>query len=378
MKRYSFWGMTVGLLCLSLLLTGCWDRRDIEERTSVIAMGIDKGEKQNYEISIQVPIPLQIAGRTGGGSGDEAFRIITTTGETVMEAFENLQKRVNQQLFIGHMRVIAISEEVAREGIEPIFEAFHREPKVRRLMWPIVVKGQARDMMQFHSALEQVPALFLMDLLNIQNDIQAIPDLSLGELYLSLAKETEQPLLYYAYVFSEDDIRMDSLAVFYEDKMQGVLKDEEMIPVVQIREGKKGAPLTIDVSDGERKYFVTFKPQDLNRKIDCSMEQGKPSFTIHLEIEGDLEEFSTQAGQETWTTSVLEKKLAKHYETLAMQTMKKLQKQWHADVLRLGSHFQAHCAKEWESSETWDTAFSEASFNLHYQVKIRRVGMEMK
>jgi hypothetical protein len=29
----------------------------------------------------------------------------------------NIQKRLNQQLFMGHTRVVAISEEIAREGL---------------------------------------------------------------------------------------------------------------------------------------------------------------------------------------------------------------------------------------------------------------------
>jgi spore germination protein KC len=71
------------LLILMIILiscTGCWDRRELEERISVVAVSIDRVEpsedgKPMYLVSIQSPIPLKIAGGaegSGGGGGAEA------------------------------------------------------------------------------------------------------------------------------------------------------------------------------------------------------------------------------------------------------------------------------------------------------------------
>ena len=71
------------LLSVSLL-GGCWDAREIEERTSVIALAFDK-HPTGYEISVQVPIPLKIVGSGGGGggeSGQNAVRSLQGTGKT--------------------------------------------------------------------------------------------------------------------------------------------------------------------------------------------------------------------------------------------------------------------------------------------------------
>ena len=60
------------LLSVSLL-GGCWDAREIEERSSVIAIAFDKHPK-GYEISVQVPIPSKFLA-PAVGEGARAVRM---------------------------------------------------------------------------------------------------------------------------------------------------------------------------------------------------------------------------------------------------------------------------------------------------------------
>ncbi|MFO7291060.1 MAG: Ger(x)C family spore germination protein, partial [Bacillota bacterium] len=68
MKRRLFnlfaWVLVMGLL------TGCWDRREIEQRSFVFAMAIDEHPK-GVEVSVQIPIPIMIVGSGGGVGGGQ-------------------------------------------------------------------------------------------------------------------------------------------------------------------------------------------------------------------------------------------------------------------------------------------------------------------
>ena len=49
-------GMKRNLLCLTaiiLLLTGCWDQRELSDISIITGMAIDKGEKGRYKLTIE-------------------------------------------------------------------------------------------------------------------------------------------------------------------------------------------------------------------------------------------------------------------------------------------------------------------------------------
>jgi len=45
----------------------------------------------------------------------------------------NLQQKVSDHLFFGHLRIIVIGESIARKGIEGISSYFRRDAEVLRL-----------------------------------------------------------------------------------------------------------------------------------------------------------------------------------------------------------------------------------------------------
>ncbi|MFP7313778.1 Ger(x)C family spore germination protein [Bacillus safensis] len=59
------------LLCVFLiLLSGCWDREELQQLSSVSGLAIDKGSdkiKNRYRVTVQIINPSQVAGGQQGG-----------------------------------------------------------------------------------------------------------------------------------------------------------------------------------------------------------------------------------------------------------------------------------------------------------------------
>lgn len=53
-------------LQFTLVLSGCWERNELNEIAFVLGIGIDKAEK-GYTVSMQVVIPSAITSQTNGG-----------------------------------------------------------------------------------------------------------------------------------------------------------------------------------------------------------------------------------------------------------------------------------------------------------------------
>lgn len=368
------------LLLAILVLAGCWDQRDIEKQTFVSAIALDKGEDNDYVVSIQVPIPNQIAGSTstgGGGGGSEAYRVLSSVGDTLLEGLGNLQKRTNQLIFVGHTRVIAISEDVAREDMASIIDGLRRESTFRRQLWPVIVKGKAVDLLTFNPKLEQLPTLFLMDQLQTISRLGILPKLPLGDIYVSMSKSTEDPIMYYVHV-NEEDVRLDELAVLNGTRMVGHLESDEVIPLVHIRDNKRGDDVTIPL-EPEKNIFVTFHPKQIHTRIDTGYEKGKPQFRIRIRIDGRIIE-STHKGEVEPERLIrqVEQAAENHYEKLAKKTIDKLQHELQADVLRLGTKFRIQHPNVWHTIDDWHKAFTQADIDVSYDVRIRQTGMERR
>jgi spore germination protein KC len=50
------------ILVLPFLITGCYDRKELDDLAYAIALGIDKGDEKNLDITYQIAIPLKISG----------------------------------------------------------------------------------------------------------------------------------------------------------------------------------------------------------------------------------------------------------------------------------------------------------------------------
>lgn len=66
MIRLKWWTTIAPLLCLSLL-TGCWDRTEINDLAFVLAGGFDLAENGQLEATLQIALPTEVPTATSGG-----------------------------------------------------------------------------------------------------------------------------------------------------------------------------------------------------------------------------------------------------------------------------------------------------------------------
>jgi len=376
------WGaLTVALILAATAITGCWDQQEIEERTSVVALALDKAKegKNLIRVSVQIPIPKKIAGggATGGGqAGKEAVKLMSATGFTVTEASRNLQKRLNQELFFGHTRVVAVSEELAREGIDVYIDSLRRTPQIRRLLWPVIVKGEAMKLLESNLELEQIPIMYVMDLMNNFAQKGMIPDISLGTFFIQMSESGREPAMNIIQP-AKDDVKWTGVAVFEGSKMVGELTPEEVWVLLNIREQKIGGPIAA-YCDQAKKKRVVFRPKTVKTKRAFSFEDEKAIVKVNVRLEGDIVEsqcnldFSKQKN-----IRKVDNQLKRELEKRANQLFDRLQKDFKQDLFGFGIDIRARYPKKWDAKK-WEKDFMKAEMRIDYDVLTRRTGMETR
>ncbi|MFC4076456.1 Ger(x)C family spore germination protein [Salinithrix halophila] len=371
MRRYR--KLMVLFLCL-FLLNGCWDAREIEQRTSVIALAVDKHPK-GFEVSVQVPIPTKVVGSggEGGGGGPEAVQVFTATGKTLTDALDSIQYETNQRVFLGNSRLLLIGEDQARSGVGEMLDAFRRNPQVRRRQWPVVVKGKAKEALYADLKLEQIPVDYIVSMLENGMREGRFPRKGMNDFYVDLANPGKQPVLNYMEVKGKE-VRWLGTALFRKDQMVGILDRRETRPLLQIGMREEGE--TLDVPCVEKPGYVVFTPKGIKRSVRIKNRNGKPEIDVYITVRGEVIEktcgfdLSKEQSLRRMTTQI-----RRTSEKRARFVMKKVQKDIKTDAFQLGNIVRAYRPKLWRTAE-WDRTFPDIPIRVSYKIKILRTGVE--
>ena len=205
------------LLFVIPMLSGCWDQLEIEQRSFIIGIGIDTIGTEELEPSqimepgLTQPRPHQIrvameipklqalggagGGGTGGGEGgasaqERASQILVTTGVNLTKTVKELRLRTNRQTFLGHLRLILVSEEFAREeGLHRIMDFFFREPEIHREVAFFITKGKAEDVLRISPPDDNFASVYVENLVNMEGLSSRFFFISIGDLSTELYED---------------------------------------------------------------------------------------------------------------------------------------------------------------------------------------------
>ena len=390
MKNLKRFLLILQVFTVSIILTACWDLKDINRRVMVIGLGIDladRTETENYEytsmikLTAQVAIPEKLSGGAGQplSTGAEAVWNVSAIGRNVSMAYVNLQQRLQDELFIGHTRVVVISEDLAREGLSRYMNFFRNNPEFRRLSYLLISENKAEDLLNTFPKTANVQAMYLMNLIEDEIQRQTMPDIPFIETAIRGVTRGIDPI---AILVSNDKetgiIKYSGLAVFRGDQMVGKLDVEETWSYLQLAEGKLGELEVVRDVEGELgRISIVFK--NLKRKIrPLVTEKGNFRFKCKLNVEGIIfsQEVPTSYDREIYIDQ-LENRVSVELKKELETVFYKVQQKYNADIFGFGELVRAYLPEEWQKIDNWREEFKKAELEVEVETKIRRSGMHM-
>ena len=126
MKRFFQCVLLTALAASLLLLTGCWNYQELENRYVVSGLAIDKGQQgHRYHLTFEV---LDLF---SGGIGQLQGKVIESEGDTIAEAVDDASKVSDKSLYYSDCKIVVFSRDIAREGLTPVLDWLNRDPKPR-------------------------------------------------------------------------------------------------------------------------------------------------------------------------------------------------------------------------------------------------------
>lgn len=152
---------TAPLSSCMALTTGCWDREELSDRVFDLAASADLNKDGTYLTAGQFIVPSRVEQSSKGGTGgDKPYFIETGSGKSSIESIQKARQKLSRIITRGHRRNYYIGEELAKNGIKDMLDAFSRDPgnRIRLDIW--VVKGNTGlEALQVPYPLEKIPSV---------------------------------------------------------------------------------------------------------------------------------------------------------------------------------------------------------------------------
>ena len=201
--------------------------------------------------------------------------------------YVNLQQRLQNELFLGHTRVLVISEDLAREGLSRYMNFFHNNPEFRRLSYLLISENKAEDLLNTFPKTANLQAIYLMNLIEDEIQRQTMPDLPFIEIAIRDVTSGVDPIA----------------VLISSDKETGIYKIQRPGCIQRGSNGRKtgcggnlelsaagggkigGLQVVRDVESEIGRLSIVFK--DLKRKMRLVLtEKGNFKFECKLSFEG--------------------------------------------------------------------------------------------
>jgi len=371
--------MSVVLIC-ALLCTGCWSKVEINERTFITAMYVDKGKKPGeIDLSLSMPLPNRLSPQGTGGPGKNPYALVSATGSTIGDAMEKIQTDLTRKISWGHTRVVVFGEAYAREGIQDTMEWISREPLFHLSSYIMVVKGRARDVADLTPVFEETPSDVLREFATQENMLktQMVSVLSADKMNQGFAA----PLLETrgATMTSENDTRKRWAsqvggALFKQMKMVDSISPDETRTIAWAN--RKLDTLAVSVETEDEKASLTV--YNTSSKIKVRLVNGHPFFDITLRGQAELNSvIPILKVKDTVSVKQIEQKANEKVSASLTQAIRAGQHK-KADILMLGYRLEWAYPRIWEQLRpVWnDYVKNELKFQVHAHINIQFVGSE--
>ncbi|MDO6355787.1 Ger(x)C family spore germination protein [Caloramator sp. CAR-1] len=370
------------LLLVPLILTGCWDKTEIEDRMFIYAIAVDKVEdkksenelkpfyefqNQNLEVTFLVPNPSKIQ----GGEAD-VLEEITVRAQDLPEAVGMIRKKQNREPFFGHEKLLILGEKLLRdeESLKEVLDWIDRDPKKNRSAFVVATKD-IKELIGVNPKLEKLLPSYIIGILKNEMVVATMISVSLNE-FLGNIKSSGMAMIPII-KRQKDEIAIKNVALIKDFKYIGELDDRYIrgysLFCNKLKEGKKLFNYKVNI--------VSYNITSSSAKIKLNEENGRLVFTVDVEMEGDIEDYLIN--EDILKSDIirdLQDSVSKQFEIELKEVVRHFQEDIGFDYLNLKSWTKKHKYNLFKKYEkNWDEAFRNAKFNFKVKSYIRRVGV---
>ncbi len=398
-----------------LLLTGCYDGREVDDLAYVAAIGLDKGVTNKLKLTLVFAVPSATGGSSenGGGSGEKTSSILTLETPSIMAGLSLANNVVSRQVSIAHAKVIVFSSELAREGISNYINAFNRLRELKPTINMAVARGSAEEYLKsIKPSMESSVTKYFELIYRTYKYTGFTANTSYFKFYKYAKSTFIQPVATLAGITKNEssadfatessivrrnsgfplegefkageipragDIKADimGLAVFSGDRMVGELDGEDTAYYLMLRGEFFQSTIThVDPINKDNVVLLLIK-QSRNPVHRVELSGGKPVISSKISLEGDIQTIQSEINYESpELLAILEKSVEDFIRKGMEELLQKTAEEYNTDIIGYGAVAKRKFAtwQQWLDFD-WHKRYPMAEFHVEVDLKIRRPGL---
>jgi spore germination protein KC len=355
-----------------LMMTSCWDYRELEELAIIGGFAIDKDKiEEKYTITVEIINP------TMQEQGDGISKtIVKVKGDTVFDAIRNIVPRIGKRAYWGHSKVLVISKSIAEEDILQVIDWVERDAEVRSDMF-VLISGEesAGDILEINSPLERLVSLQIKDSLRKANDIPKFPSIDIWTLTDIVSSKHASLLLPVITISKTNDSTRAELGgggVFQGQKLIGMLNESDVKRILWVRDEVSSGLINVK--------RVLNKPINMSMEIYSSKTDVEPIYNgkdimmkVNIKPTVEIAELSKFISiKDEKNVQQIRSFVEDYLESIISKTIDEVQKKYGTDIFKFGEEVMFKYPELWKNIEdTWQSKFSDLRVVVKVDLKIR-------
>ncbi|MGN7470303.1 Ger(x)C family spore germination protein [Brevibacillus sp. SAFN-007a] len=371
----------VVLLFGMLAVTGCWDRREVNDMAIVIALAMDKEPNGHYRLSVQVPLVSSLGSTSGGGggtSGDKAYYVDSAVGKTIREANNIIQSRMSRELYYSHHRMIVIGEQLAKEGMSDVLDIVARFPENRLTAYLVMTKGKGIELLNAQPQFERFSGEAMRELIKMEAISVSLKDVA--QMLTTPGVDAFLPVLVPVDSHPKGkskEVEFTGIALFRGDKLVHVSKAESIKGLRWFQRNFTPFSVVLSLKDkGKLTVYFSKGKADLKPVL----KKGHVHYEITVYATSVVVENMTSLDLEhRKNIAMIEDMLKKEIETSVKNTLLLMQK-YRTDTIGMGIILARQFPREWRETyrDRWNEELPRLSFTIHSKVVVEDIGQTTK
>ena len=112
------------VIVIMLFVTGCYDHRELNDMSVVDGIAIDYKDDK-YEVKLEV-----VSSEKGKDGNEIKTNVISSKDKVLANAFYKATKKSSGDIYLGHVSLLVVSENVAKRGLNDVIDYVLRDIRI--------------------------------------------------------------------------------------------------------------------------------------------------------------------------------------------------------------------------------------------------------
>lgn len=371
-ERLRLMMITSTFIMTILLLTSCWNYKEINDMSLIQGLAIDKKDS-HYMITGK--ILLATTEQQKEGTLQHFF--VNTKGVTLFDTIRNLILRDGKKVYFGHLQYVIVSEDIAREDVSQVLDIFMRDNETREDMWIFVAPNPYTSRDVLHGIAHQELANYVEDATqNVKNVAKFYP-MKMYELVESMnekGRDGVSPLMFLQTTDEGQSAHIQGTAVYKKNRMVGTLSGDESRMFMMLMGRGKSSIIPLIYNDEQHISKVSIDIfRDQSKLEPIIHDNDDITFNIHLSLSAVIGEIMNSQVNVTDERGrqIVAKKLEEYVVKNLSSLITRVQKEYKSDIFGFGEMVKNVNPDLWRNIEDdWNNIFPEVDVQVHATVEI--------